>query len=229
MKTIFKVALFQLGDYLWGALYFLGFVGISLVTQYFLGIQGIENEIRVTTSAMVVVYAGVRSMRNFAGFQSWHLPRRHFFIANALALLAINVVSVVIGPALESVFGEVLSFEYVSPAEQWLSRGADARAQWAVLWNFNLHLFICFGMWLLMVLHYRQWLWKSLLFGSIISVVVHYMGISVIRLIGASPSFLFMGVVDGRANVPLAVTNLLLAALLCAGASYLALRRAPIR
>jgi len=229
MKTIVKVALFQLGDYLWGTLYFLGFLGIGLIGRYLLSTPGIENEIRVTTSAMIVGYAGVRSMRNFAGFQSWHLPRRHFFIANTLALLAINVVSVVIGPALESVFGEVLSLEYVSPAEQWLSRGADARAQWAVLWNFSLHLFICFGMWLLMALHYRRWLWKILMLVSIVSMFVHYMGISVIRLIGASLSFLFIGVVDGRANVPLAVTNLLLAALLCAGASYLALRRAPIR
>lgn len=229
MKTIFKVTLFQLGDYLWGALFFLGFVGIGLIGQYLLSTRGIENELSVSTSAMIVGYVGARSMRYFASMQSWHLPRRHFFIANAIALLAISLVSVAIGPALEGIFGAVLSLEYVSSAERWLRGGADARAPWATLWNFNLHLFISFGMWLLMVLHYRQWLWKSLLFGSIAVVLGHHAEIPVIHYIGATLGFLFMGVVDGRTNVLLAATNLLLAVLLCAGVCYLLLKRTPIR
>jgi len=229
MKTIFKVAMFQFGDYLWGVLYFLGFVGVSIVGQYYMQVRGVEVELVVTSSVWVVLYAGYHSMKHFSFFQSWHVPRRQFFVANAIALLAISVVSVVIGPALEGVFGEVLSLEYVSSAERWLHGDADAPATWAVVWNLNLHLFVSFGMWLLMVLHYRQWLWKSLLLVSIALVLGHYAGISLGRTIGASLGFLFMGVVDGRTNVLLAATNLLLAVLLCACACYLVLRRTPIR
>lgn len=75
MKTIFKAALFHIGDYMWGVLFFLGIVSINLVGQFYMRVGEIESTVRLGGSFLIIVYAGYHSMEHFAFFQSWHLEQ----------------------------------------------------------------------------------------------------------------------------------------------------------
>jgi len=229
VKTIFKVALFHFGNYMWGVLFFLGIVSINLVGQYYLRMGAIESTVRVSGSFLLILYAGYHSMEHFGLFQSWHLPRRQFFFANAAALLATAMVTILIGPTIEGVLGAILPVEYGSILETWYP-GLDAVGGWAALWSFNMYAFTVLVLWLLVILHYRGWFWKSAV--TVIALAgLAWLGLGA-RLdsaFGEALRFFFVGMIDNRTNMGLASINLTLGALMCAGACYLLLRRTPIR
>ena len=54
MKTHFKVALFLLGDYLWGVLGYLSYLGIVLVAQYILRTGDNQSGLRVSSAFLIV-------------------------------------------------------------------------------------------------------------------------------------------------------------------------------
>jgi len=232
MKTLFKVAAFQLGDYLWGVWLFLGFISIDLGMQYWMQSEAVPSTIAVSGSLLIVVCAGFRSMKHFAFFQSWHLPRKQFFLANAGALLAMAVIAMFLGPALEVVFGKALQFEYASIAEGWHAFDAD-EAVWSYVWSFSLKVLGLFALWLLQGLYFRGWLWPSLMpVAGLIGLAMlrdYFAGVTLESTIVTAGQFFFGGIVDGARNVITATTNLALAALLCASACYLVLRRTPMR
>lgn len=231
MKTLFKVAAFQLGDHLLGVWIFLGFISINLGGQYLMQSEAVPSTITVNGSFLIVACAGFRSMERFAFFQSWHLPRKQFFLATAGALLAMAVITMFLGPALEAVFGNALHFEYTSIAEGWPAFDAD-EAAWSYVWSFSLKLLGLFALWLLQGLYFRGWLWQSLMpVSGLIGLAMlrdHLAGVTLDSTIVTAGQFFFGGIVDGARNVITATTNLALAALLCASACYLALRRTPI-
>ena len=228
MKTIFKVALFHFGDYMWGVLFFLGIVSINLVGQYYLRVEGMESTVRMGGSFLIIVYAGYHSMKHFELFQSWHLPRRQFFFANAAALFAMAIVTLLIGPTLEGVLGAILPVEYGSILA-WFA-GPDAVGVWAVLWSFNLHAFTALVLWLLGILHYRGWFWTSIVVVAALAGLARLsLGVPLSSAFGGALRFFFVGMIDDRTNIILASMNLTLGALMCAGVCYLLLRRTPIR
>lgn len=229
MKTIFKVALFHIGDYMWGVLFFLGIVSINLVGQFYMRVGEIESTVRLGGSFLIIVYAGYHSMEHFAFFQSWHLPRRQFYLANAAALFAMALVTLLIGPTLEFVLGAILPVEYGSIAETWFL-GLDAVGVWAVLWSFSLHAFTVYVLWLLGILHYRGWFWTSIVVVAALAGLARFsLGVPLGSAFGGSLRFFFIGMIDDRTNIILASMNLTLGALMCAGVCYLLLRRTPIR
>ncbi|MBS3969784.1 MAG: hypothetical protein KGZ94_06675 [Clostridia bacterium] len=233
MKTIFKVALFHFGDYMSGVLFFLlGIVSIDLVQQYYMRVGGIESTVRMGGSFLIIVYAGYHSMKHFAFFQSWHLPRRQFYFANAVALFAMALVTLLIGPTLEFVLGAILPVDYDSIAETWFL-GLDAVGVWAVLWSFSLHAFTAYVLWLLGILHYRGWFWTSIVIvAALVGMAMlsnNVLGVPLGSALGGALRFFFVGMIDGSTNIILASMNIALGALVGASACYLLLRREPIR
>ena len=229
MKTHFKVALFLLGEYLWGVLYFLGLVSIGLVSQYLMRLDGIESTPRIGGSFVIIMYAGYHSMGFFEFFQSWHLPRRQFFFANAVALFAMVIVSLLIGPTLAGVLGTILPVAYDSILEPSLAI-LDVVGVWAVLWSLSVHTFIVLVFWLLRILHYRGWLWKSIIVIVVLAWLARLsLGVPLGLALWGAWDFFFVGMIDDRTNIILASMNLTLGALMCAGVCYSLLRRTPMR